>query len=100
MRKDVKEFVDNCYVCQIIKYSTKRRYGLLQPTEIPDQVWEDIALDFVIGLPLSKGYTVVLVVVDRLSKYTHFGPLPTSHTTSQVAELFCSMVIRLHGMPC
>ena len=65
MRKDVKAFVANCYVCQTIKYSTECPYGLLQPTKIPDQVWENIALNFVVGLPCSKGYTVVLVVVDR-----------------------------------
>ena len=71
----------------------------MQPNELPERVWEDIAMDFFIGLPRSKGYTTILVVVDRYSKYAHFKPLPTSHTTMQVAELFCSMVIRLHGVP-
>ena len=48
---------------------------------------------------LIKGYTAVLVVVNHYSKYAHFGPLPTSHTTFHMAELFCSMVICLHGLP-
>ena len=57
-------------------------------------------MDFVIGLPHSKSYTAILAVVDRYSKYAHFGPLPTSHMTTHVAKLFCSMVIHLHGVPC
>lgn len=47
--------------------------------------------------PCQRG--ILLVVVDRLSKYAHFGSLPTSHTTSQVAELFCTMIICRHGVP-
>lgn len=62
-------------------------------------LWEDVALDFIVGLPKSKGCTTILVVVDRLSKYAHFGSLPKSHTAGQVAELFCTMVIQLHGVP-
>ena len=99
MHKDVQDFVTNCYVCQTSKYSTERPYGLLQPTKILEQVWNDIPLDFIVGLPRSKGYTEILVVVDRYSKYAHFRPLSTSHTASQVADLFCSMVERLHGVP-
>ena len=56
-------------------------------------------MDFITNLPRSKGYMTVFVVVDRYSKYAHFGPLPTTHTASQVADLFCSMVIYLHGIP-
>lgn len=99
MRKEVKEFVARCMTCQTIKYSTSSPQGLLQPLEIPTRVWEDLALDFIVGLPNSKGSTTILVVVDRLTKYAHFGALPTSYTASKVAELFCNMVIKLHGLP-
>ena len=99
MKKDVKEFVGQCYTSKTVKYPTEKPYGLLQPTELPERVWEDIAMDFIVRLPRSKGYIAILVVVDRYSKYAHFGPLPTSHTATQVAELFFSMVIWLHGVP-
>ena len=99
MRKDVKDFVERCYECQTSKYSTERPYGLLQSMELPKQVWEDVAIDFIVGLPCSKGFTAILVAVNRYSKYAYFRRFRTSHIASQVVELFCSMVIRLHGVP-
>ena len=66
---------------------------------MPEWVWEDLALDFIIGLPTSQGNTTILVVIDRLTKYAHFGALPTHYTASKVVELFTHIVIRLHGVP-
>ncbi|PNX64261.1 hypothetical protein L195_g053928, partial [Trifolium pratense] len=80
MRKDVVEFVKNCSVCQQTKPANHSPYGLLQPLPIPDRVWEDISLDFIVGLPSFQTCTVILVVVDRLSKAAHFGMLPTQFT--------------------
>jgi len=99
MKKDVTEFVKGCVVCQQIKSPTQLPYGLLQPISPPTAVWEDISLDFVIGLPSFQTYTVILVVVDRFSKAAHFGMLPTNFSAVKVAELFASMVCKLHGMP-
>ncbi|CAJ2644149.1 unnamed protein product [Trifolium pratense] len=99
MRKDVTEFVRACGVCQQTKPATHSPYGLLQPLPIPERVWEDISLDFIVGLPSYQTHSVILVVVDRLSKAAHFGTLPTQFTAVRVAELFASMVCKLHGMP-
>ena len=99
LKDDVRRYVAQCATCQQTKYDTKKSAGLLQPLPIPSQVWEDLSLDFVTGLPLSQGYTVILVVVDRFSKAAHFGALPTHHTAYKVAVLFLDMVCRHHGFP-
>ncbi|GJW42571.1 ty3-gypsy retrotransposon protein [Tanacetum coccineum] len=62
-------------------------------------VWEDVSMDFITGMPLSKGFSVVLVVVDRFSKYAHFATLPTSFNAPKVAEVFVEAVVKHHGIP-
>ncbi|KAH0655105.1 hypothetical protein KY285_029987 [Solanum tuberosum] len=99
MRKDVKSFVTTCQICQQMKDTNLHPAGLLQPLPIPDQVFEDIAMDFITCLPSSKGKTTILTVVDRLTKYGHFIPLPSTFSTQLVAEAFVVGVIRLHGPP-
>ena len=62
----VQQFVQACDTCQRNKHYTSTIAGLLQPLPISNQVWEDIAMDFIEGLPRSKGYNAIFVVVDRL----------------------------------
>lgn len=71
--------------------------GLLQPLERPNFVWEDISMDFIVGLPSYQGNTVILVIVDRFSKATHLGMLPTNYTAYKTAELFTSIFCKHHG---
>jgi hypothetical protein len=80
MKAFVNTRVAQCPVCQISKTEHVSYPGLLQPLPIPDQKWSDISLDFVEGLPKSRGKYVILLVVDRLTKYAHF--LPLSHPFS------------------
>lgn len=99
MIRFVKDFVANCITCQQVKISLSKPLGLLQPLEIPTAIWKDISLDFIMGLPTSKGHLVILVVVDRLSKYCHLGSLPTSYSASLVVDYFTKQIIRLHAIP-
>lgn len=73
--------------------------GLLQPLPISVAVWEDPSMDFVTGLPPVKGHSMIVVVVDRLTKYTHLGSLSTDYSSTSVAEFFIKQIIRLHGIP-
>lgn len=56
-------------------------------------------MDFITGLPPSRGYTAIMVVVDRLAKYAHFAALPTRFDALRVAQLFVNTVVRHHGFP-
>jgi len=66
MTKDVRVFVLNCEVCQKWKYDKSAYLGLLQPLPVPERIWQHITMDFIEGLPNSKGKQVIYVVVDRL----------------------------------
>ena len=55
-------------------------------------------MDFIIGLPPSNGCSVIMVIVDRLSKFAHFIALPTDFTTKKVADLFVQNVVKIHGL--
>ncbi|GKC26258.1 retrotransposon-related protein [Tanacetum coccineum] len=99
IRKEVKERVRTCTVCQRFKPELVPYSGLLQPLPIPEKVWTHISIDFVDGLPMSKGKSVLMVVVDRLSKYGHFIPLTHPYSTITVAQAFLDNVYKLHGLP-
>ncbi|MCH90660.1 hypothetical protein A2U01_0011582, partial [Trifolium medium] len=99
MQKHVRDFVRACDTCQRQKYVATTPGGLLHPLPIPNQIWEDLSLYFITSLPKSKGYDVVLVVVDKLSKYGHFILLKHPYTVKSIAELFMKEIVRLHGIP-
>ena len=89
----------SCNVCRRNKYDSLSPASLLQPLPIPDQVWEDISLDFIDGLLVSEGKTSIMVVVDCLTKYGHFFALSHPYTAKKIAEVFVSGVMKLHGVP-
>ncbi|KAI9194169.1 hypothetical protein LWI28_003688 [Acer negundo] len=66
---------------------------------LPEKVWTEVSMDFIDGLPPSQGHTVVMVVVDRLSKYAHFVPLKYPYTAVSVSKAFVREIVRLHGVP-
>ncbi|GKC98248.1 putative mitochondrial protein, partial [Tanacetum coccineum] len=99
MRKMIKQWVRECVVCQKQKPDLSAYPGLIQPLSIPDTIWSEISMDFIEGLPKSQGKSIILVVVDRLSKYAHFIPLQHPFNAQQVAQLFFDNVYKLHGLP-
>jgi hypothetical protein len=73
--------------------------SLLQPLEVPYQVWADISIDFIEGPPKVAGKYMILTVVDCFSKYAHFIPLGHPYTATSVARAFFDGIVRLHGFP-
>ncbi|CAM8956675.1 unnamed protein product [Rhodiola kirilowii] len=99
MRRDVTTFIRQCKICQPVKYHTNAPNGLLQPLAIPDQAWESISMDFITHLPPTNNMSTIWVIVDRLTKYGHFIPLPPRMTAVTLAARFVHEIIRLHGIP-
>jgi len=67
---------------------------------IPEWKWEDISMDFIVGLPRTqKGYDSIWVIVDRLTKSAHFLPVRTIYRAKKYAELYMDRILCLHGVP-
>jgi hypothetical protein len=96
----VCDFIKGCSTCQRNKSKHLHPAGLLHPLERPSSIWADIAMDFVEGFPKSGGKPVILIVVDRFSKYNHFIALSHPYTTISVARVFFDNIVWLHGIPC
>jgi hypothetical protein len=93
-------YVAVCDSCQRIKAEHQRPAGLLQPLQIPQWKWDEIRMDFIVDLPRTRtGYDSIWVVVDRLTKATHFIPVKTTYNSVVLAELYMARIVCLHGVP-
>ncbi|GJX82418.1 ty3-gypsy retrotransposon protein [Tanacetum coccineum] len=99
IHKMVKQFIRECDICQRQKPDLAAYPGYLQPLPIPEKIWCSISMDFIEGLPSSQGKKMIMVVVDRLSKYAHFMALEHPFTTSTISQVFLDNVYKLHGLP-
>ena len=95
MKKMIQRFIRNCHVCKRAKTARDTYHSLLQPLPVPEQVWTDIIIDFVMGLPKCKAYgqiyNAIFMVIDQLSKETHYIPCSEEdkHKSAKVtADLF------------
>jgi hypothetical protein len=100
MKVDIAKYVASCGICQKVKAEHQRPAGLLKPLEIPEWKWENITMDFVVGLPRSpRGKDAIWVVIDRLTKVAHFIPMNTKNSAVDLVPLYIKEIVRLHGVP-
>jgi hypothetical protein len=97
---EIAKYVSECDICQRVKASHLKAAGTLQPLTIPSWKWEDISMDFIVGLPnTSLRHDSIWVIVDRLTKSTHFLPVHTTCNAKKYAEIYLDQIVHLHGIP-
>ena len=89
MTGDVREFVESCPTCQVEKSDHTLSRGQLQSTQIPEEKWQEISLDFITDLPESSiGDNSILTAIDKATRMTHLIPCKKSITAAETAKLF------------
>ena len=101
MHREIATFVAKCLICQKIKAERRKPSGLLQPLRpLSQRKFDVITMDFVTGFPRSKrGCNAIWVIVDTLTKMTHFIPYRHGMSIEQMTQLYIKYLFKLHGAP-
>jgi hypothetical protein len=100
IKSEATRYVSEYDTCQKVKADYMKSGGLLQPLSIPEWKWDDISMDFIVGLPLTTyKFDSIWVIVDRLSKSAHFMPVNTKYRVEKYAKMYIAHVLCLHGVP-
>lgn len=98
MLEYIEQYIRNCRTYHQTKRVRDCPFGRQKSLPVPQQPWQEVSMDFVMGLPNSEGFDATLVVVDRLTKTC--GLILFNETTgpSEVARLYLDHVWKLHGI--
>ncbi|GJR95269.1 putative reverse transcriptase domain-containing protein [Tanacetum coccineum] len=98
--KNFLEAPNECLTCSRVKAEHQKPSGLLVQPEIPQWKWDNITMDFVTKLPKSsQGYDTIWVIVDRLTKSTHFLPMRETDPIERLARMYLKEIVTRHGIP-
>jgi hypothetical protein len=98
-REYVTRYVENCDMCKRIKPVRHAPYGLLKPLQLPERPWNSISMDFITGLPEAGNDNAIWVVVDRMTKMSHFIPVSDTLKPDEMARKFMTHIFKYHGLP-
>jgi hypothetical protein len=100
MKIEIACYVAKCDTCRWVKATHMKVARPLQSLSIPTWKWEDISMDFIVGLPrTAKGFDSIWVIIYRLTKIAHFLPVKTDHPVAVYAQLYIARILSLHGVP-
>jgi hypothetical protein len=94
MKCETDRYVSECDTCRNVKADYMKPEGLLQQLRILEWKWDDISMDFIVGLPLTTHkFDSIWVIVDRLTKSAHFIPISTKYRVEKYAEIYIAHVL-------
>jgi hypothetical protein len=100
MKIEIAHYVAKCDTCRRVKAVHMKVAGPLQSLPIPTWKWEDINMDFIVGLPrTAKGFDSIWVMIDRLTKTAHFLLVKVKYPVVAYAEFYVARILSLHGVP-
>jgi hypothetical protein len=100
MKNEIARYVARCDTCRHVKAIHMKTAGPLQSLPIPTWKWEDISMDFIVGLPRTiKWFDSIWVIIDRLTKIAHFLSVKVKYPVITYAELYIARILSLYGIP-
>jgi hypothetical protein len=100
MKIEIARYVARCETCRRVKAIHMKTAGPLQSLPIPTWKWEDISMDFIVGLPrTTKGFDSIWVIIDRLTKIAHFLLVKTYYPVITYAQIYIARILSLHRIP-
>nr|GEX77337.1 reverse transcriptase domain-containing protein [Tanacetum cinerariifolium] len=99
MKRDITTYVSKCLTCLKVKAEHQRPSGLLEQPKILEWKWDNITMDFIKKLPRSKsGHDTIWVVVDKLTKSTHFLTIREDYSMEKLARLYIDEIVAWNGL--
>ncbi len=99
MSRYISQYTSTCDLCLWTKVQRQLLMGHLEPLPTPDTRWDTVSVDFIVELPQLDGHDAIMVVVDSLTKRSHFLPVNTTTTAVGSARQFCNNVWKHHSLP-
>ncbi|GJS56056.1 putative reverse transcriptase domain-containing protein [Tanacetum coccineum] len=98
MERDVIRYVKRCGTCHMAK-SWAQNTGLYTPLPVAEAPWQDVNIDFIVGLPRTQRHKDSVMVVDRFSKMAYFIACSKTIDVTHISDLYFREIVRLHGIP-